>query len=67
MKYELMSNDQSGCVDDMIPLCLRPDVLVMLPLLTQFPLPRQPIRTDTSVRNTTTHQIHKPIPGYDHE
>jgi pimeloyl-ACP methyl ester carboxylesterase len=66
-KKDIMPSIQTGYIDDLIPLSLRPDVLVLLPALAQFPLPRQQIRADTAVRNTTINPIHKPIPGYDHE
>jgi hypothetical protein len=58
MRNEIIPRDQSGYLDDLMSLSLRPDMLVLLPAFAQFPLPRQLTRVDTSSRKTTNNPIH---------
>jgi hypothetical protein len=51
----------------LMSLCNRPDALVLLPLRANYLLHGQQNSVETAERDTTRHQIHKPIAGYDHE
>ncbi len=52
---------------DLMSLCSRPDVLVLLPACANALLHRQHTQVESSSLDSTLQPIHKPISGYDHE
>jgi hypothetical protein len=67
MMLDEMALERYRDSDELISLWNAPDVLILLPALSQVPLPRQQTHSVSAVWDTTTLLQHKTISGSDHE